>query len=544
MQEIHEWLPLEVAPYSSKSDILLENATNDAIDQITSSFDDSIRNEDTRGEVIILDHAEPGVRFSSVMSAIEPMVVNGLIQIHRVVFGSGKRLGDDWYTNMVQLSGGKELVLPTKRSIKENKISALEFAVDLANDKSRSAMNIPFITNEGQKYKFSLSTPRSVYLVVGFSLKDSDGFVRPMPREELMNAFTIMRERLITQIIIRNDVGWERMLLHEPSEIFAGYVTKEFKLEIGDYEVDISKSALYLENNFIERLLVDCKIIAKSSSSDPVVKLITHRLSDNRVFMTASFANIQPIKVVAEIFSNQVNASYLYREEIQLLDDGKISDLYKNDTWFTATAEPFPCPNVIQRPSRYGLEVKCTTGLIIKLTAESENERIEKHSTLSLQDVEPDCKGFVFERQCLQFTKQRMKFAYPGAKCGYGRYLTYDEAFRLPSTAFGANGNRIWLEKEGSQCFIISSNEPRKADCDEIADGFYCVTPLSSSFALGHVRGVRVQENEDEYQVSWEHSEDATTRMSYKILHVYSQDFADTRKRVNFFPLTQVQATF
>ena len=529
MEEIHEWLPIQVSAYSSKSDTLLKNATNLAIDQITSSFDDSVSNEDTRGEVIILDHAEPGRRFSSAINIIEPMVVNGLIQIHRVVFGSGTRLGEDWYSNMVQLSGGKELVLPTKRDIRFNELSSLDFAVELANDKIIKSIIIPPHSRDRKKYSIKLKKSRTVYLILSFSLQNSNSSIQPIPKEELLNAFTILRQRINSQIVIKNSTGEEQIILYEPSEIFFGSAKKEIFLESGNYVIDVSKALRHFEMTFYyESVLVECRIIAKSTRKDPYVKFITHRLSDNRIFLTASFINFHPEKVIAEIYSLQVNASYFYKEELELLDDGKISDMHKNDSWFTASAEPFPCPNTVDRPTRYGIDTKCTTGLVIKLTASSGDKLIVKHKTLSLQDVKPDCDGFVFERQCLLFTKQRLSFVNPQAKCKNGRFLTREEATRIPRSASGINRNRIMLEKHNSECYVLTAGVIKDVECASFADGFFCVTPLMSRFALSHVRGVRVEEFEDEYQVSWDKSADVTKRMSYTVFHIYSSAFNDT----------------
>jgi hypothetical protein len=533
LQEIQDWLPMEQSSFSSKSDILLKNATNLAIDQIISSIDDSISNEDSRGEVIILDHAEPGRRFSSAINVIEPMVVNGLIQIHRIVFGRGTQLGEDWYSNMVQLSGGKELVLPTNRGIKFNELSALEFAVELANDKSMKSIIIPPLSRDRAKYSIKLQKPRSVYLILSFSLQNSNSSILPMPKEELLNAFTILRQRINSQIIIRNATGEEQIILYEPNEIFFGSAKKELFLESGNYDIDVSKALRHFEMTFYyEKVLVECRIIAKSSRKDPYIKFIAHRLSDNRIFLTASFINFEAKKVIAEIFSLQVNASYLYKEEIELLDDGKISDLHKNDSWFTASVEPFPCPNTVDRPTRYGIETKCTTGLVIRLTASSGDDLILKHKTLSLQDAKPDCEGFVFERQCLIFKKQRISLVNSQAKCENGRLLTREEATRIPRSANGIDRNRIILEKDNSKCYVLTAGVVKDVECLSFADGFFCVTPLLSQFALSHIRGVRVQEFKDEYQVSWEQSADVTKRMSYTVLHVYSSDFNDTRNRV------------
>ena len=114
-------------------------------------------------------------------------------------------------------------------------------------------------------------------------------------------------------------------------------------LPTGKYTLYLDDYFRVVQENSFQPFSGNIHISAEVRPDSPQGNFQMKKMDDGSLFLVANGANFAPTKVNVEISVPQLDATYIYKENVQLADDGIASDLYPNDGYYSARVEPLNC---------------------------------------------------------------------------------------------------------------------------------------------------------------------------------------------------------
>ena len=114
-------------------------------------------------------------------------------------------------------------------------------------------------------------------------------------------------------------------------------------LPTGKYTLYLDDYFRVVQENSFQPFTGNIHISAEFRPDSPHGQFQMTTLDDQSLFLVGNGINFSPNKIHVELSVPQLDASYIYKETIELADDGIGSDLYANDGFYSTKIEPFNC---------------------------------------------------------------------------------------------------------------------------------------------------------------------------------------------------------